>query len=629
MLLQQWFVGRDLPLDLSRVTRRWIELVVADAAVGPVQVWQDLHQSLMDRLAEVVEDPEGPDPQAGEALGAAWQVLRQRAPDRFDRAFFHLQVAWQDYLNQTQLARGRTEAFFTGVLRGLHGEWPALVRAASPEDWLRRLRPGELGLQGVAEAVIASVQQGYAWTQAAFYWWDVEAQHYRPLHSAHPLDEPAGFGDGRPPTVVLQGNETRVEVAWPWLRLWQPLLEGRGLLVVGRPARAPVQMRELQALATLAAQADLLLAQAETLRQTQDSRQTLSRQVVELATATAELKLLQEIVQLAQRFGDSDALGGALLERLSAVLVAERSEWWRLDAAGQSLWCRQAQGGCPPAGHRPVPDKGWLAHANGLVLQPLLADDEPARRGRPRRMTEGRRLIMPVCAGERFIGTIDFVRPQSMAPFTEADVRLAATLGGCVSPLIRQLELQDELAVQARQDRLTALPHRQHLRHLLESAWAQAGWEDRPFSLLLIDVDRLGSVNETLGFPVGDAVLRAVADRLVAGVARLGSVGRWGDDEFLVLLPGLGRTEAQRLARKLYSACAEPMTQADLALPMTISIGRVTAEPGEPADAERMLRAADRELIQAKAKRDQLRLAQYWEQDDDGHDPPQARADRR
>jgi diguanylate cyclase (GGDEF)-like protein len=244
-------------------------------------------------------------------------------------------------------------------------------------------------------------------------------------------------------------------------------------------------------------------------------------------------------------------------------------------------------------------------------------------------MTEGRRLIMPVCAGERFIGTIDFVRPQAMAPFTDADVRLAATLGGFVSPLIRQMELQDELAVQARQDRLTALPHRQHLRHLLETSWTQAGWEDRPFSLLLIDVDRLGNVNETLGFPVGDAVLRAVAERLVAGVARLGSVGRWGDDEFLVLLPGLGRTEAQRLARKLYRSCAEPLAQGEIALPMTISIGRMTAEPGEPADAERLLQAAERELLQAKAKRDQLRLAQYWEQDDDGSDPPQARADRR
>jgi diguanylate cyclase (GGDEF)-like protein len=628
MLLPHWFVAQDLPLDLSRVTRRWIELVIADPSLGPIQPWQDVYHMLMGRLAEVLGDPEGRGQQAGEALGTAWQALRQQAPDRFDRALYHLQVAWQDYLDQSQQTRGRTEAFFSGVLRGLHGDVPLAEAPAAGVGWLQRLLPGEPGLQTVAEAVVGAVLRGHGWSQAAVFWWDADSREYRPLHVTGSFDGgPVPVG-GEAAPLVLAGAEARVEIAWPWLRLWQPLLEGRGLLAVSRLARSPVQMHELQALATLAAQTDVLLAQTETLRRTQDSRQVLSRQVVELATSSAEFLLLQEIVQLAQQIGDGDALGEALLERLRTVMVASRSEWWRFDPLHRQLWCRQVRGGVMPEGLRPVPESAWLAEAPGLSLTPLLVDDEAPRRSRSRKPAEGRRLVMPVCAGERFIGTLDFVRQQDVAPFTEADVRLAMTLAGFVAPLLRQLELQEELAVQARQDCLTGLPHRQHLRQLLEAAWAQCRREGCPFGLLLVDVDGLGSLNETFGFPVGDAVLRGVAQRLQAGVARLGTVGRWGDDEFLVMLPCLSRTEAQRVARRLYRSAGEPISHGQAVLPVTISIGRVTVDPEDPADPVRLLQAAERDLQQAKAKRAQLRLAQYWEQDDDAADHPQTRADR-
>jgi GGDEF domain-containing protein len=95
------------------------------------------------------------------------------------------------------------------------------------------------------------------------------------------------------------------------------------------------------------------------------------------------------------------------------------------------------------------------------------------------------------------------------------------------------------------------------------------------------------------------------------------------------MLPGLGRTEVQRVSRRLYRACGEPFTHDQAMMPLTISIGRMTVEPDEPADADWLLQAAERELQQAKAKRDQLRLAQYWEQDDEAADHPQTRADRR
>lgn len=626
MLLSQWFVAQDLPLDVSRVARRWLDLMLADASLGSLQPWQDVYHPLMVRLAEVLEDPAGTSAGAGAALGTTWQALRRRDPDGFDRVLFYLQVAWQEYLDQAQQTRSRAESFFADLLETLHGDPLPVEPVRDLIDWLPGLLPGEQGREAVAAAVVAAAQRRHAWPQAALFWWDAATAAYRPLHVR------GGFA-GAPPAAgreeaTVARAEALVDIQWPWLRLWQPLLQGQGLLAVSRPARAPVRLTELQTLATLAAQTEVLMVQAETVRRAQDSRHALSRQVVELATVSAERDLLKEIVQLSQRFDDGDALADALLERLGTALVAARSEWWRFEPLDQTLRRRRVHGDVAGTGQRPLPESGWLAQASDMSLMPVLRD-ESGRRIRTTRPPRGRRLIMPVCAGERFIGTIDFVRDADVAPFTEADLALAATLAGFVAPLIRQLELHDELALQARLDPLTGLPHRQHLRHLLETAWDRSRREGQPFSLLLVDVDRLRQINETLGFPVGDAMLRTVSDRLVAGVSRLGTVGRWGDDTFLVMLPGLGRPEAQRLARRLYRACSVPGDPAGMPWPLAVSLGRVTADPEDCTEPEHLLRAAEEELQQAKSKRDQLRLAQYWEQDDDGVDPSPTRADRR
>ncbi|MBC7544784.1 MAG: sensor domain-containing diguanylate cyclase [Candidatus Sericytochromatia bacterium] len=619
MLLEHWFLGHDLRVDLSQVTRRWIAHLVTDPLVGPLQPWQGLYHDVMGQLGEFIEDPDGstlPE-DFGLAVGSAWQRQRLQAPERFDRCLYYLQAALQEYLEQSRTTRVRVETFFSAMLHGLHGADPAVVVSGTlPEvrQWLPTLPAAQQGLPAIAEAVVRAARVGGHWQEAALYWWDGATGNYLPLHVSGPF----------PPLEILQAAtlhdqapcqcEPYVDLRLPALRLWQPLLRGQGLLGLSREALMPVQLQELHAVMTFAAQTEVVLDQAEELARSQASRHQLSRQVVELATATSELTLVREIFQLVRQAGDAESLVALLLAHLRGVMVAARCELWLLDPAREGLEWRSACGGDTGTSRRPVTETAWLATGAALTLVPVLADETPGGSGRGRSRGRHKRLIMPICASDRWIGSIEFVRDATVSVFTEADRLLAESLAGFIAPLVQQLALQDQLTTQASLDVLTGLPHRLRLRQLLDQQLGQARREGQPFSLLLADIDGLDAYNQSLGFPVGDALLRHLGRQIAGCLADGARVGRWGGDEFLILLPHEGRPEALRTARRIYEVCCRRYEGNGVSIMPTVSLGIVTDE-GDGADPEALLRAAQQEMQAAKGKRDQRLLAQFWEQD--------------
>jgi diguanylate cyclase (GGDEF)-like protein/PAS domain S-box-containing protein len=144
------------------------------------------------------------------------------------------------------------------------------------------------------------------------------------------------------------------------------------------------------------------------------------------------------------------------------------------------------------------------------------------------------------------------------------------------------------------QDALTMLPNRQALLvHLQELATAKVA--PASVAVLLLDIDHLSLVNESHGYDAGDAVLRAVADRLRDAVGPDGFVARFGGDEFAVVVvdPDDGRVVGDRLL----DAVAEPMLVADAALMLSASAGLVLCPPTPITDA---LRNADASMYEAK-----------------------------
>jgi diguanylate cyclase (GGDEF)-like protein/PAS domain S-box-containing protein len=159
-----------------------------------------------------------------------------------------------------------------------------------------------------------------------------------------------------------------------------------------------------------------------------------------------------------------------------------------------------------------------------------------------------------------------------------------------------------ELAVLAERDALTGLCNRRALERLLAEEIERARRKRRAFSVAMIDVDRFKQVNDDHGHQVGDEVLREVARRLRAALRATDRLGRFGGEEFLVLLPDADEHEGAIAAERLRAAVtALPVATAALGwpeLPITISVG--VAALAEPASAHRLLADVDRALYRAK-----------------------------
>ncbi|WP_336318583.1 bifunctional diguanylate cyclase/phosphodiesterase [Streptomyces lavendofoliae] len=152
-------------------------------------------------------------------------------------------------------------------------------------------------------------------------------------------------------------------------------------------------------------------------------------------------------------------------------------------------------------------------------------------------------------------------------------------------------------------DPLTGLPNRQWLLERTWSALEEAEGEGVRAALVLIDLDRFRSVNDTLGHLAGDRLLLQIADRLRLALPRGAEAARLGGDEFAVLLPVAdSTTSAQRVARQLAAELSSPLDLDGLTLVLEASAG-VAVFPDHARDAEGLLQRADVAMYQAKRDR--------------------------
>ena len=153
----------------------------------------------------------------------------------------------------------------------------------------------------------------------------------------------------------------------------------------------------------------------------------------------------------------------------------------------------------------------------------------------------------------------------------------------------------------ARHDALTGLPNRMLFAERIEAAISQIGRGHSGFAVLSLDLDHFKQVNDTLGHPVGDALLRSVAERLQACVREVDTVARLGGDEFAILQPGLDKPEdAAVLARRIVEVLSAPYETEGNRLTISVSIG-IAIAPGDGKAYDKLLKSADVALYLAKA----------------------------
>jgi diguanylate cyclase (GGDEF)-like protein len=165
----------------------------------------------------------------------------------------------------------------------------------------------------------------------------------------------------------------------------------------------------------------------------------------------------------------------------------------------------------------------------------------------------------------------------------------------------RIIALQERLRHEASHDQLTGLWNRRRILEHLDRELDRAAREHVPIGVLIADIDHFKQINDTHGHPAGDVVLQESAARLASVMRIYDGCGRYGGEEFLVVLSNCSLDAAMQIAdRGRVEVASEAVRIKTLELSVTLSIGVAWSETGEES-ATRLIQAADDALYQAKA----------------------------
>jgi diguanylate cyclase (GGDEF)-like protein/PAS domain S-box-containing protein len=207
-------------------------------------------------------------------------------------------------------------------------------------------------------------------------------------------------------------------------------------------------------------------------------------------------------------------------------------------------------------------------------------------------------LGVPLIAQDRIIGllAIDSAEPNH---FTEIDINLASAFADQVAVALENARIFKETQDQAITDQLTGIYNRRGLFQIGEFEFLRARRINRPFSAMIFDIDHFKKINDQYGHATGDQALRGLAERCRAGSRAVDLIGRYGGEEFVVLLPETNLESARLVAERLRLSIMEhPFATDTDTFNITISIG--VAEANKHDSLKTLIERADVALYKAK-----------------------------
>lgn len=319
---------------------------------------------------------------------------------------------------------------------------------------------------------------------------------------------------------------------------------------------------------------------------------------------------------------ESQVIEEAILKVIQTM--CGRLDWacgarWVLDRHDSLVHCEQAWGTDSPAVQEFVAVTRGLqnqkityqtSHAAGVVrrvwdrAEPVwvsdVLDDPNFRRGAAARKAGLHTALgFPVLIGEEFYGVMEFYA-QEVWPPDPGLMELTRQLGSQIGQFLARKRAEDNLRFVATHDALTLLPNRTMFSDRAVQALAQAQRYNRRLAVLFIDLDGFKAVNDNFGHSAGDVLLKEVAGRLRTHL-RVGDViGRFGGDEFVVLVEELGDpAELIGVARKIIETVAQPVMVQERACAVTASVG-ISTYPEDGKDSQTLLKNADAAMYRAK-----------------------------
>jgi diguanylate cyclase (GGDEF)-like protein len=335
--------------------------------------------------------------------------------------------------------------------------------------------------------------------------------------------------------------------------------------------------------------------------------QSVNRQ---LEQRVRELSILYSISKSVSSLLDLDKLLIRIVEAARYLTSAEKVSLYLLDQRTQEVHLRATQS----SGDRRV--RRAKRKGGDTVVKEALDTGEVAL-SRSTRLDETGRgtwtISVPLNIRETTIGALS-IQSKEGAPLPDSDRYLLSALADYAAIAIENARLYDavheELAQRkqaeeairqlAYHDTLTGLPNRTLFNDRLAVAFGRARRHRHKVAVVMLDLDRFKEVNDRLGHSVGDQLLKAVGQRLVALLRESDTVSRMGGDEFLLLLPEMERIEyAAKAAERILHAVREPFFLEQQTVSITTSVG-VAIYPDDGKDGETLVKKADIAMYRAK-----------------------------
>lgn len=188
-------------------------------------------------------------------------------------------------------------------------------------------------------------------------------------------------------------------------------------------------------------------------------------------------------------------------------------------------------------------------------------------------------------------------------PFDSRELHARLIVGQRIINLQDQLiSAREELRFRATHDALTGTFNRSEILDALSREEVRSAREGGTFAVALIDIDHFKEVNDKYGHQTGDIVLREATRRMASCIRSYDMLGRYGGEEFLILIPSVNREKALSLAERIRAGIAkEPVTLPYASVCMTISLGLAVSTHQQPHHIDQLLQLADAALYRAKA----------------------------
>jgi diguanylate cyclase (GGDEF)-like protein len=248
----------------------------------------------------------------------------------------------------------------------------------------------------------------------------------------------------------------------------------------------------------------------------------------------------------------------------------------------------------------PVAQEFWDFHLQGPFLTNDIADIADFFSEWVQRFGLFNLLVVPMTIEGRITGLV--YAANKPGGFTQDDSKLLTIFAGQAAVIIDNARLFEQTRRLAVTDPLTGLWNRRHLEERRATETARARRSRHPLSVLVMDIDDLKLINDTYGHPVGDDAMVMAARVLLTVCREADIVGRYGGDEFAVILPETGAQGTTTLAERILAALENrPFEAPDgTRVPLSVSIG-AASYPSQTDDPDQLFSLADEAMYRAKA----------------------------